>query len=147
LYDIDAGEPGYRIHLTGGDIMLTQLTKALLPAMDAKAVIISLILILANLLFNILANVSFKYSAGGPTWREFLFWQVVGNLAGLITVITLTWLLRFIPLHIAFPVTTGLTVIGVSLVASHWIFKEEVTNGQFLGTLLVVLGIVLLSRR
>ena len=127
-------------------MMLAQLAKELLPALDAKAVFISAILILANLLFNVVANVSFKYSAGGSTWREFLFWQVVGNLAGLITVITLTWLLRYIPLHIAFPVTTGLTVIGVSLVAGHWIFKEDFTNSQFLGTLLVVLGIVLLSR-
>jgi multidrug transporter EmrE-like cation transporter len=127
-------------------MMLAQLAKELLPALDAKAVFISAILILANLLFNVVANVSFKYSAGGATWREFLFWQVVGNLAGLITVITLTWLLRYIPLHIAFPVTTGLTVIGVSLVAGHWIFREDFTNSQFLGTLLVVLGIVLLSR-
>jgi multidrug transporter EmrE-like cation transporter len=127
--------------------MFTQPHRVLTLAIDAKTVLISLVLILANLLFNILANVSFKYSAGGPTWREFLFWQVVGNLAGLITVITLTWLLRYMPLHIAFPITTGLTVIGVSLAAGHWIFKEEITRSQYLGTFLVVLGIALLSNR
>ncbi len=126
--------------------MLTQLARNLFVNIDAKTVFVSLVLILTNLLFNILANVSFKYSAAGPTWREILFWQVVGNLAGLVTVITLTWLLHYMPLHLAFPITTGLTVIGVSLVAGHWIFKEEITNSQFLGTFLVVLGIAFLSR-
>ena len=127
--------------------MFTQLSRALNLAIDARVVFPSLVLILANLIFNVVANVSFKISAAGPTWREFLFWQVIGNLAGLITVITLTWLLRYLPLHIAFPVTTGLAVIGISLAASHWIFKEEITSSQYLGTLLVALGIVFLSRR
>jgi multidrug transporter EmrE-like cation transporter len=92
-----------------------------------KAALIPAALITLNLLYNVLANESFKYSAAGANARVFFSWQVVGNLAGLVTVITLTWLLRYMPLHLAFPVTTGLTVIGVSLVAAHWLFKEEIT--------------------
>ncbi len=125
--------------------MFSFLSRVIPASIDIKVFAISGVMILANLIFNIVANVSFKYSAQGPTWREVLFWQVVGNLAGLITVITLTVLLKYIPLHIAFPVTTGLTVIGVSLIAAILIFHEEVTVYQWLGTLLVVVGIVFLS--
>lgn len=102
-------------------------------------------LILGNLIFNIVANASFKVSAESANWRGFLFWQVVGNLAGFITVITLTGLLRFIPLHIAFPVTTGLAVLGVQVVAGMLLFGETISYSQWLGTILVVFGIVLLS--
>jgi multidrug transporter EmrE-like cation transporter len=106
-----------------------------------------LALVGANLIFNILANASFKVSALSSNWRGFLTWQVIGNLAGFITVLTLTGLLRFIPLHIAFTVTTGLAVLGVQVVASALFFHEQVTSGQWLGTLLVILGIVLVSQR
>jgi multidrug transporter EmrE-like cation transporter len=104
-------------------------------------------LILGNLLFNIVANASFKVSADSPGWRGFLTWQVIGNLAGLITVITLTWLLRYIPLHVAFPVTTGLAVIGVQMVASKMLFEEAISTRDWLGTLLIVFGIIFLSEK
>lgn len=102
-------------------------------------------LVVGNLLFNIIANASFKVSADSIHWKDFLFWQVVGNLSGFITVITLTWLLRYMPLHIAFPVTTGLAVIGVQIFAGILLFGETISFYQRLGTMLVVLGIVLLS--
>lgn len=60
-----------------------------------------LALVGVNTLFNIIANSAFKVSAFSPSWRGFLIWQVAGNIAGLITVLTLTALLRFIPLHTA----------------------------------------------
>jgi multidrug transporter EmrE-like cation transporter len=100
-----------------------------------------------NLLFNILANSSFKVSAASPTWRGFLTWQVVGNLAGFITVLTLTWLLRFIPLHVAYPVTVGLAIIGVQVVAAALVFHEQISSGQWLGTLLVIVGVFLIGGR
>ncbi len=104
-------------------------------------------LLTVNLLGNIIANASFNISASSSTWRGFLTWQVVGNLAGLITVLTLTGLLRFLPLHIVFPLTTGLAVIGVQVAAARWLFGEAITNVQWLGTLLIVAGIVLIGRR
>ncbi len=100
-----------------------------------------------NLLFNIIANASFKLSATSPTWRGFLTWQVVGNLAGFITVLTLTGLLRLIPLSIAFPLTTGLAVIGVQVVAARLFFHESVTPAQWLGTFLIVAGILIIGGR
>jgi hypothetical protein len=39
---------------------------------------------------NIVVNASFKISAEGSSLRDFLTRKVVGNVAGLITVLTLT---------------------------------------------------------
>jgi len=100
-------------------------------------------LIVINLLFNIIANVGFKLSSGASNFRSFLFWQVIGNLAGFITVLTLTGLLIFIPMHIVIPVTMGLTVIGVQIFASKMMFNEPISPSQWLGTLLVAIGIML----
>jgi multidrug transporter EmrE-like cation transporter len=111
---------------------------------QASAFVIGLILV--NLAFNILSNASFRISALSPTWRGILSWQVVGNLAGLVTVITLTVLLRYLALSVAFPLTTGLTVLGVQMVAASWIFHEPISSRQWLGTLAVVAGIFLIQR-
>ena len=100
-----------------------------------------------NLLFNVIANASFKLSADGRTWRPFLAWQVAGNLTGLVTVLTLTALLRYLPLHVASPLTMGLTVIGVQVFAAHGLFHESIGASQWLGTLLVVVGILLIGAR
>ena len=107
----------------------------------------TVILLGTNLIFNILANASFKVSAISPTWRGFLGWQVVGNLAGLATVLTLTALLRHYPLHVAYPVTAGLAVIGVQVLGARFIFHEPISSAQWLGTGLVVIGICLIGGR
>lgn len=96
-----------------------------------------------NLLFNILANASFKISALSPSWRGILTWQVIGNLAGFITVLTLTGLLRHMPLSVAFPVTTGLSIIGVQMIAAHFYFHESISTAQWLGTLFITIGVFL----
>jgi multidrug transporter EmrE-like cation transporter len=109
--------------------------------------IIVLLLISTNLIFNIIANASFKLSASSSDLRGFLTWQVVGNLAGFATVLTLTGLLRYIPLHIAYPVTTGLAILGVQILAARMFFHEPITPVQWIGTLLVAVGIILITGR
>ncbi len=104
-------------------------------------------LIMGNLLFNVLANTGFKLSADSATWRGFLAWQVVGNLSGFVAVLNLTGAMRFIPLHVAYPISAGLTVIAVQLFAARLLLHEAVTPVQWLGTLLVVIGIVLIGGR
>jgi multidrug transporter EmrE-like cation transporter len=116
-----------------------------LPKADRAAAFI-VALIFFNLLFNVLSNASFRLSAMSSTWRGVLNWQIVGNLAGFVTVITLTVLLRYLPLSIAFPLTTGLTVLGVQLIAASWLFHEPISQRQWIGTLAVVLGIWLIQR-
>jgi multidrug transporter EmrE-like cation transporter len=125
--------------------MLNRLSGLSIPKLQSASMIV-IWMVLVNLAFNILANASFRVSAMSENWRGILTWQVVGNLAGLVTVITLTILLRYMPLSIAFPLTTGLTVLGVQLVAASWIFKEAVSPRQWLGTLAIVIGIWLIQR-
>jgi multidrug transporter EmrE-like cation transporter len=104
-------------------------------------------LIVGNLTFTVLAKIGFKLSAASGDWRGFWFWQIAGNLAGFVGVLTLTWLLRFIPIHIAYPVTMGLAVVGVQVGAARLLFRESIGLLQWVGTGLVVAGIVLISAR
>ena len=102
-------------------------------------------LIALNVVFSVLANVAFRVSARSPTWTDALTWQVLGNLAGLITVISLTGLLRYLPLAIAFPLTTGLSILAVQIVAAKWLFHESINGIQWVGSLLIGLGIFLVQ--
>jgi multidrug transporter EmrE-like cation transporter len=120
--------------------------QSILSSLSSRAYLLILMLVLGNFVFTIIANSSFKVSSQSTNWRSFLFWQVIGNLAGLVTVITLTWLLRYQPLSVAFPLTTGLGVIGVQIIASGWWFRETISPGRWLGSILIILGIALLSK-
>jgi multidrug transporter EmrE-like cation transporter len=116
-------------------------------ARPATSLIVMAVLVGLSVIFNIVASSGFKLSAASTNWRGFLGWQVVGNLAGLVTVLALTGLLRLTSLHVAYPVTTGLSVVGVQVVAAALVFREAISPAQWLGTLLVVAGIVLITSR
>jgi len=120
--------------------------QSVLTSLSTRTYALILALVVSNLVFTIVANASFKVSSQSTNWRNFLLWQVIGNLAGLVTVITLTWMLRYQPLSVAFPLTTGLGVIGVQIVASGWLFGETVSPLRWLGTILIILGIAFLSK-
>jgi multidrug transporter EmrE-like cation transporter len=94
---------------------------------------------------NTLANTSYKFSSASPTWKTFVKWQVLGNLSGFISVLAFTGLLRWVPLHIAYPVTQGLAMLGVQVIAAWLLFREGIGPLQWAGTLLVVVGIALIS--
>jgi multidrug transporter EmrE-like cation transporter len=127
--------------------MLRQRIPLELSAKPATGLIIMAALVALNVVFNIVASSGFKMSAASTNWRSFLTWQVVGNFSGLVTVIALTFLLRMTSLHVAYPVTTGLSVVGVQVVAAWLLFREAISPAQWLGTLLVVAGIVLITSR
>jgi len=103
-------------------------------------------LIALNVVFNIVANVAFRVSARSASWSDVLTWQVLGNLAGLITVIALTGMLRYVPLSIAVPVTTGMSMLGVQLVAAKWLFHEPINAVQWTGAVLIGVGVFLVRR-
>ncbi len=125
--------------------MLRNSLSTLVQPLTGRMSFSTFFLIISNLAFNIIANSSFKYSAASPNWQAFLGWQVLGNIAGFITVLTLTGLLRNLPLHIAYPLTAGLSIIGVQVVGARLLFNEVLTPAKWLGTLLIVLGIALVS--
>ncbi len=104
-------------------------------------------LILCHMFMTTLASAGFKLSAGSSDWRGFWLWQIAGNLAGFAGVLALTGLLRLVPLHVAYPVTQGLAVIGVQVLSAWLFFRETIELTQWLGTLLIVAGIVLIGSR
>lgn len=91
------------------------------------------------------SNVSLKLSAGAATWRTFLTWQVLGNLAGFLGVLCLTGLLRLVPLHVGYGITAGLTYVLVQVVGARLFFGEAILPLQWLGTALVVVGVGLIA--
>jgi multidrug transporter EmrE-like cation transporter len=103
-------------------------------------------LLLLNMVFNILGNASFKLSALAANWKGLVGWQVVGNLAGLVTVLTLTGLLKYLPLHVAQPMVQGLAIIGVQIVASRLFFHETISPTQWIGMVVIVGGIILIQK-
>jgi multidrug transporter EmrE-like cation transporter len=125
--------------------MFQRLRQSNLPLSQGHAPIIVGLLFL-NMVFNILGNASFKLSALAANWKGLVGWQVAGNLAGFITVLTLTGLLRYLPLHVAQPMVQGLAIIGVQIVASRLFFHEAISPTQWIGMAVIVAGIVLIQR-
>ena len=99
-----------------------------------------------NLIFNFFGNASFKLSALAPNWKGLVGWQVVGNLAGFITVLTLTGMLKYLPLHVAQPMVQGLAIIGVQIVATRLFFHESISPTQWIGMIVIIGGIILIQK-
>jgi multidrug transporter EmrE-like cation transporter len=125
--------------------MFQRLRQSTIPLTQGHASIIGGFLLL-NMVFNILGNASFKLSALSANWKGLVGWQVAGNLAGLVTVLTLTGLLRYLPLHVAQPMVQGLAIIGVQIVASKLFFHEVISPTQWIGMAVIIAGIVLIQR-
>lgn len=91
------------------------------------------------------ANILLKLSAqaAGPL----LFWvfQAGGNLVGFIGILVYTALLRTFPLHVAFPLSRGMAVLGVQLVASLLVFHEVFRPVEAAGIVLVAAGVILVG--
>ena len=67
---------------------------------------------------------------------------MVGNLAGFLTAVALTVLLRAVPLSVPCPITTGLAVIAVEVIAARLVLHESLPLRVWSGTNLIVLGIL-----
>ena len=102
------------------------------------------LLILGAVAFNVLASAGFKLAANSADWRGVLRWQVPANIAGFVGVLILSVLLRFVPLNVGYAVVQGLTVIGVQVLLARLLFHENIHPMQWLGSGLVVAGIVLI---
>ena len=104
-------------------------------------------LVAFHTVLSTLLSTGLKLSAASSDWRRFWLWQIAGNMAGFAGVLALTGLLRLVPLHVAHPVTQGLAVIGVQVFAARILFRETIDPLQWVGTGLVIAGIVLISAR
>jgi multidrug transporter EmrE-like cation transporter len=103
------------------------------------------LLLLADMSANTGAHISLKKSAARKGLRRFVLWQVIGNLAGFLGVLAYTALMRGMSLHVAYPLTEGLTAIGVLFIGGMLVLKERVAPIAWLGTGLILSGIVLFS--
>ena len=95
------------------------------------------------------ANVLLTLSAHAAQTWPFLAFLAAGNVAGLGGVMAYTWLMRRTPLHVAFPLTRGVGVLGVQLVGALLVFHETFTAREAAGAAIVAAGIILVgfSRR
>ena len=105
----------------------------------------TLLFLLANLGANTGAHLCLKRSAAGAEVKTFLFWQLFGNLGGFLGVLAYTALLRNMSLHVAYPLTEGLTAIGVQVVGGLIVFREKIHAMAWAGTGLILAGIALFS--
>jgi multidrug transporter EmrE-like cation transporter len=103
------------------------------------------LLLLADMSANTGAHIWLKLSARRKGVKLFLIYQVVGNFAGFLGVLAYTALMRSMALHVAYPLTEGLTAIGVQLVGGMLVLKEKIRPLAWVGTGLIVCGIVLFS--
>jgi multidrug transporter EmrE-like cation transporter len=103
------------------------------------------LLLLGDMAANTAAHVSLKLSAARRGAARFLAWQAAGNLAAFLGVLAYTALLRGMSLHTAYPLTEGLTAVGVQLVGGALLLRERIGRAAWVGTGLVVCGIVLFS--
>ncbi len=105
----------------------------------------TLLFLVANLGVNTGAHICLKRSAASARARTFVFWQVLGNLAAFLGVLAYTAVLRDLSLHVAYPLTEGLTAIGVQVVGGVIVFREKIPALAWAGTGLIVAGIILFS--
>ena len=106
----------------------------------------TVLLLLADVVANTGAHIALKRSAARRGVKLFLLWQVVGNLAGFTGVLAYTALMRGgMSLHVAYPLTEGLTAVGVQIVGGLIVFHEKISPVTWVGTGLVLSGIVLFS--
>ncbi len=106
---------------------------------------LSFLLLAGNMTVNTAAHICLKLSAAGRDAKHFLFWQVLGNIGGFLGVLAFTALLRGMALHVAYPLTQGLTAIGVQLVGGKLVLKERIPPLAWAGTGLILAGIALIS--
>jgi multidrug transporter EmrE-like cation transporter len=108
-------------------------------------VLTTFLLLAGDACANTAAHVCLKLSAARRGAKAFILWQVLGNGAGFIGVLAYTAFLRGMSLHAAYPLTEGLSAVGVQLAGGMLIFRERITARAWAGTCLILSGIVLFS--
>lgn len=108
---------------------------------------ISFFLIALNAIANTAGHICFKLSSAVDKPRTFIYWQIVGNTAAFIGVLAYTGLMRDMSLLMAFPLTQGLTAIGVQVVASLIVFRERISPMAWIATILIAAGIIIMNRQ
>jgi multidrug transporter EmrE-like cation transporter len=101
-------------------------------------------ILISAVVFNVLTNVGFKYSALHEK-EPFKFWLyfAIALIFGLINSYLFTESLKSIPLGIVSAVFFALTIIGLTAVG-HYMFNEEFTTTTFIGGAFILVGVVII---
>jgi multidrug resistance protein EbrB len=91
------------------------------------------------------ANLLLKLSSEAAAAWPFIALQVAGNLAGFVAVLAYTGMMRTLPLHIAFPLSRGFSVLAIQGVVSVLVFHEVFRPVEIAGVVLVAAGIILVG--
>ena len=91
------------------------------------------------------AQVSFKQSTLVSGFWNFVLWQAIGNVVAFTGVLAETWLIKLTTLNIAFAVMGGLGFLAVQVLGAGVLFHERISWGQWIGTALIFVGIVLIA--
>lgn len=102
-------------------------------------------LVLLNQITNVGATTGFALSGRSPDMRRFLAWQIMGSFFGLGTQLTFAGIVRFSSIELANAIGIGLAFVTVQVVTAEVFFHAGLSAVQWLGTLLVFAGILLLA--
>lgn len=103
------------------------------------------ILLFFAVLFNVSAYVIFKTISGKPNNFQWFVIFSIGLLMGAINTFLFTKSLKEINLGIAYPIFSAAS-ISLIIVVSVFLFNEKFNLVNFFGALLIILGIVLLTK-
>ena len=103
------------------------------------------ILLYGSIIFNVLTNISFKYSALNDSVpaKKWGF-LALGLLFGLINSVLFTEALKTIQMQVASAIFFAITIIGLAL-SAYFIFQEEFTVRQMIGISVIIVGVVMVS--
>ena len=103
------------------------------------------ILLFFAVLFNVSAYVIFKTISGKPNNFQWFVIFSIGLLMGAVNTFLFTKSLKEINLGIAYPIFSAAS-ISLIIVVSVFLFNEKFNLVNFFGALLIMLGIVLLTK-
>jgi len=90
-------------------------------------------------------QVSFKQSTMVRGFWRFWAWQIAGHLVSATSVFAYTWLIKLTSMNLAYAIYGGLGFVTVQVVGAWLVFHERISVGQWIGTALITLGIVLIA--
>jgi multidrug transporter EmrE-like cation transporter len=106
----------------------------------------SLYFLALAVVFNTLASLFFKFSSNNNKNELSLIFLVVGLLLGAVNAFFYTRSLKGIELNIAYPIFSAASIMLISFV-SWLLFKEKLTTNSVIGSLIILFGIILISRK
>lgn len=122
--------------------------RAIPPAVTTSAaasVAAVAVLVVVNQVVNVGATACFAASAHADRLRTFVFWQIAGGMFGLGVQLSFAGLVRFWSLSAANVIGIGVAFVSAQVFVAYLIFGESFAAPQWLGTVLVFAGLVLVA--